>query len=176
MHEQAGTARPGGAGDRIILAPFDLDAEGAVLSDLLLNPADLDRVAGWLLPEYFYSDANRRVLEALLGLRSAQRAIDVVTVATWLKDRRWLDQVGGTPYLFLLTDATPAVAHVEEHALIVQEKWRQRHAHHLFEQLAVEARQPMPLEAVGPFLERAEREVGRLVGLAHVLAEKKAAE
>jgi replicative DNA helicase len=34
--------------------------------------------------------------------------------------------VGGTPYLAQLADATPAVAHVENHARIIREKWRTR--------------------------------------------------
>jgi replicative DNA helicase len=52
--------------------------------------------------------------------------VDVVTVASFLRDRERLQQVGGTPYLAQLTDSIPAVAHVESHARVVTEKWRVR--------------------------------------------------
>src|SRR5690606_35293651 len=44
----------------------------------------------------------------------------------YLRDRGRLDQIGGTPYLAQLVDATPAVAHVDEHARTIREKWRLR--------------------------------------------------
>ena len=47
-------------------------------------------------------------------------------MAGWLRDRGRLEQVGGTPYLAQLVDATPAVAHVEAHARVIREKWRLR--------------------------------------------------
>lgn len=106
--------------------PHDLDAEAVVLSDLLLDPSHVDDVRDSLKPEDFYADANRRVYEAILELRSAGRPVDLATVATWLRDRGQLDQIGGTPYLAQLVNATPAVAHVDEHMHAVIAKARQR--------------------------------------------------
>lgn len=106
--------------------PHDLDAEAAVLSACLLSTEAFDQVHDLLQPGHFYSDANRRVFEAVIELQTSGRPVDVVSVATWLRDRERLQQVGGTPYLAQLTDATPAVAHVEAHARTVREKWRVR--------------------------------------------------
>ncbi|HEY6555720.1 MAG TPA: replicative DNA helicase [Polyangiaceae bacterium] len=106
--------------------PNDLDAEGAVLSSVLLSPDSFDRVQEILQPEHFYADANRRVFEAVLDLQSSGRPVDIISVAGWLRDRNRLQQVGGTPYLAQLADATPAVAHAEAHARIIREKWRLR--------------------------------------------------
>ena len=107
--------------------PHDLDAEAAVLSAVLLDADAFDRVQETLAPEHFYADANRRVYEAVLDLKSSiGQPVDIVSVATWLRDRNRLAQVGGTPYLAQLADATPAVAHVENHARIIKEKWRTR--------------------------------------------------
>ena len=109
------------------LPPHNLDAEAAVLSALLLSP-DMVRVilAGPLLPEHFYADANGRIFEAIVELARAQMPLDVISVASWLRDRGRLAQVGGPSYLGQLADATPAVAHVEAHAAIVTDKWRLR--------------------------------------------------
>lgn len=106
--------------------PSDLDAEAVILSDLLLVPSHVDDVRDLLSPEDFYSVANRRVYEGILELRSAGRPVDPATVATWLRDRGHLDAVGGTPYLAQIVEATPAVAHVDEHMHAVIAKARQR--------------------------------------------------
>jgi replicative DNA helicase len=107
--------------------PNELDAEAAVLSAVLLDPDAFDRVQELLAPEHFYADANRRIYEAILDLKSMSgQPVDIVSVAAWLRDRNRLAQIGGTPYLAQLSDATPAVAHVENHARMIREKWRLR--------------------------------------------------
>jgi replicative DNA helicase len=108
--------------------PHDLDAEAAVLSAIMLDRMALDRVLEILKPEHFYSDANGRIYEAALALASEQppRPVDAVTVASYLRDREKLAQIGGPTYLAQLADATPAVAHVGAHAQGVYEKWRLR--------------------------------------------------
>ncbi|HSC87808.1 MAG TPA: replicative DNA helicase [Polyangiaceae bacterium] len=106
--------------------PADLDAEAAVLSAALLSAEAFDAIQDILAPEHFYADANRRIFEAIVDLAAASRPVDVVTVASHLRDRGRLDQIGGTPYLAQIVDATPAVAHVGEHARVIREKWRLR--------------------------------------------------
>lgn len=106
--------------------PADLDAEAAVLSSILLSSDAFDTVQEILEPEHFYADSNRRVYESIIELAQKSRAIDTVSVAGHLRDRGRLDQIGGTPYLAQLVDATPAVAHVENHARTIREKWRLR--------------------------------------------------
>jgi len=106
--------------------PHDLDAEAAVLSAILLSREALDRVLEILKPEHFYSDANGRIYEAAQALALAGTPIDIVSVASFLRDRERLQQIGGPTYLGQLADATPAVAHVGAHAQAVYEKWRLR--------------------------------------------------
>lgn len=106
--------------------PHDLDAEGAVLSAVLLGSEAFDAVQELLQVEHFYSEANGRIYEAVVALQQEQRPVDLVSVAGWLRDRERLAQVGGTPYLIQVTEATPAVANVEAHARTIREKWRVR--------------------------------------------------
>ena len=106
--------------------PSDLDAEAAVLSATLLDSDAFDTVQEILQPLHFYADANRRIFEAILDLQSLSRPVDIVSVAGYLRDKGRLDQIGGTPYLAQLADATPAVAHVAAHAQVIREKWRLR--------------------------------------------------
>jgi replicative DNA helicase len=106
--------------------PHDLDAEAAVLSAVLLDRDALDRVLELVKPEHFYSEANGHIYEACCTLALQNQPIDVVSVASWLRDRERIGQVGGTAYLAQLVDATPAVAHVHAHARVVREKYRVR--------------------------------------------------
>lgn len=122
--------------------PSDLDAEGAVLCAVLLEPAALDEVESALSPRDFYADANRRIFEAALECRSTGRPVDAVTVAAVLRDQNRLAQIGGMSYLATLANATPAVAHVEAHARIVSDKARQRRLIAICQRYAAEGYDP----------------------------------
>ncbi len=97
-----------------------------MLSAILLSREALDRVLEVLKPDHFSSDANGRIYEAAVALALAGTPIDIVSVASYLRDREKLAQIGGPSYLAQLADATPAVAHVGAHAQVVYEKWRMR--------------------------------------------------
>lgn len=137
--------------------PNDVDSEAAVLSAVMLSREAFDVVNELLAPEHFYSEANRRVFEAIVDLQRSMRAIDVISVAAWLKDRERLQQIGGTPYLAQLTDATPAVANVETHARIVREKWRLRQLIGTCQQFAAEGYGDCG--EVQAFIDRAEQSI-----------------
>ena len=67
-------------------------------------------------PEHFYSEAHRRIHEACVELSAEGKPVDVVQVATWLRDRERLAQVGGMAYLTEVLNAAPAVANVVAYA------------------------------------------------------------
>lgn len=106
--------------------PHDLDAEAAALSAELLDAEALTKVLELLRPENFYSEANARIHQACEQLRRGQTPVDMITVASWLRDRGWLERCGGTAYLAQLADATPAIGHVEAHAAKVLETFERR--------------------------------------------------
>jgi replicative DNA helicase len=106
--------------------PHDLDAEAAVLSAVMLDPLAFDKVNEFLRPEHFYSEAHRRIHEACVELSAEGKPVDVVQVATWLRDRERLAQVGGMAYLTEVLNAAPAVANVVAYAQTIHEKFRVR--------------------------------------------------
>jgi replicative DNA helicase len=118
------SAEPPAAEGRV--PPHDLDAEAAVLSSIMLDPLAFDKCSEILRPEHFYSEAHRRVFEAATELSSSGKPVDVVQVATWLRDRDRLAQVGGMAYLTEILNAAPAVANVGAYAGTIHEKWRVR--------------------------------------------------
>lgn len=100
--------------------PQELDAEAAVLSAILLDPERLTEVRPILRAVDFYADANRHIYEAILAVHARGVAVDIVPVSSELLAQGRLEQIGGTPYLAQLSDATPAVAHVADHAQLVR--------------------------------------------------------
>ncbi len=117
-------AEPVGIEGRI--PPHDLDAEAAVLSAVMIDPLAFDKVSELLRPEHFYSEAHRRIFEAAVELSATGKPVDVVQVATWLRDRDRLAQVGGMAYLTEVLNAAPAVANVAAYGRTIHEKWRIR--------------------------------------------------
>ena len=106
--------------------PSNLDAEGSVLSALILEPSRLMEVS-FLRPEHFYSTSNAHVFRAIRELDSEGKVVDSVTVADYLRERDLMQAVGGTPYLARLLETIPAVANLEAHArIIVREHDRRR--------------------------------------------------
>jgi replicative DNA helicase len=107
--------------------PHDLDAEAAVLSACMLDAGVLPEIRAVLAkPEAFYSESNRKVYETILALDDAGIPVDVALVAARLREREQLGAVGGVAYLARLTDATPAFAHMADHARVVGERYRKR--------------------------------------------------
>ena len=117
--------------------PHNLEAEAAVLSAIFLQPESFDEVTEILKPEHFYSDANRRIFrQSLVAMHG--KAVDITIVASYLHDKNRLPQIGGTAYLAQLTDATPAIANVAEHARLIREKWQLRQAIGICQTVAAE--------------------------------------
>jgi replicative DNA helicase len=104
----------------------NLDAEAAVISACFLQSERFDEVADMLPADAFYSDANKWIWRSLIHLIENGKKVDVVNAAEWLNANKRLNQIGGTPYLARLIDATPAIAHVRDHAKIIYDKWRTR--------------------------------------------------
>lgn len=86
----------------------------------------VDQVADLLQADDFYSERHRQIYTAVIELRSAGQAVDVVQVGTWLKDRQRIAQVGGMGYLTEVLNAAPAIANVRGYAKTVVSKARVR--------------------------------------------------
>jgi hypothetical protein len=103
------------------LPPFDLNAEAAVLSVLLLQPQELAKVSQQLAPDSFYSEPHRRIFEAVLSLQAKERDIDIVTVGSELKETGRLAQVGGLAYLSEVLSSVPAITHIASYVETVRQ-------------------------------------------------------
>lgn len=152
--------------------PNDLDAEGVVLSSLLIQEGDIafDRVAAIVKGEHFYSDANRLIFETVVEMHHAGTTVDLVSVASALRNKNKLDAVGGTPYLQDLAYKQPAEgAFLETHARTVREKYRRRKLIAVAQTAAAEA-----YGDVGEGQEWIESIESQISSLAHDFTERRA--
>lgn len=141
--------------------PRDLDAEGVILSAALCEPEKFALISDQIEPRHFFARANRWIYEAIVELSRGGRSIDNVAVAGWLRDRNRLRDVGGAEYLAQLTDSTPAIANIEQHATTVAEFARVRELIATTQKIAAEGYGVKGDEVQG-FLDSAELQVYQL--------------
>lgn len=70
--------------------------------------------------EDFYIDAHKVIYESMLELNNERKPIDMVTVSNRLKEKGYLDQVGGVTYLTSITNMIPTTSNVKVYAEIVK--------------------------------------------------------
>src|SRR6267142_2688770 len=84
------------------LPPHSLQAEQAVLGSILLSPNDC---MGECLAklncgsEVFYDLRHQTIFDAMAQMFDKREGIDIITLQQRLKDRNFLDEVGGISYL-----------------------------------------------------------------------------
>ena len=104
------------------------DAEKGVLSSILLAPKDVIGLAveAGVTQESFYIPAHAEIYAALLELWNANRPIDFITIAQFLRDRNKLEQVGGAAALNELFVYLPTAANANYYIEILLEKFTLR--------------------------------------------------
>jgi replicative DNA helicase len=102
------------------LPPHNLEAEQSVLGSLLIDRDAIIRVASFLRPEDFYTDANGLIYGGILDLYNRREPTDFVTLSDELQRRSQYEQAGGLTYLSSLLNAVPTAVHVEYYARIVE--------------------------------------------------------
>lgn len=105
--------------DRI--PPHNDEAEQATLGALLLDEDAIGTAIRYLRPDDLYSNANRRVYQAILSLFNQGRKADIITVIEQLRQDGELDSAGGPAYVASLTNVVPTSANVDYYARIVQD-------------------------------------------------------
>ncbi len=103
-------------------APWNNEAEQAVLGAMLLDQDAALNAAQILTDDMFYREAHRRLFRAMVTLTERRSVIDHITLRDELNRKGELDTIGGYDYIAELTDAVPTAANLEYHAQIVRDK------------------------------------------------------
>ncbi|GHV91492.1 replicative DNA helicase [Spirochaetia bacterium] len=102
------------------IPPHDDEAERAVLGAMLMDADAIGAAMQYLRAGDFYSNANNRVFEAILGVYDKSVKADILTVTGELRQSGKLDEAGGSAYVSSLTSVVPSSANIEYYAKTVQ--------------------------------------------------------
>jgi replicative DNA helicase len=102
------------------IPPQDLDAERALLGAVMLRPEAMHDVADIVSPDAFYGEKHKRIFDAMLRLFLKSEPIDLLSVASRLKQDKRLEQIGGNTYLAELVNGVPAASNARHYAGLVQ--------------------------------------------------------
>jgi len=101
------------------LPPHDIDAEEAALGSLLIDGSAINKIESLIAPQDYYSERNRWIYEACLGLYQRSEAINQITVAQELARQEKLENCGGAAFLSHLISVCPTSLDVEYYAKII---------------------------------------------------------
>lgn len=99
--------------------PHDINAEMSTLGAMLIDPDQIDKLAGSLHVDDFYTEKHRILYRSLLTMASRGDHIDTITVDAELMKAGVSKQIGGAAYLVELMDACPVAAFAGNHAKLV---------------------------------------------------------
>lgn len=102
------------------IPPQDIDIEICVLSAFLQDNC-FANFSHLVTGDLWYRDAHKVICEAMTQLSIKNEPIDVVTVSTMLKKQGKLEEIGGTEYLFKLTERFVSGSQVEYYIRKLQE-------------------------------------------------------
>lgn len=105
-----------------VIPPQALEAEQSVIGGLLLNQTCWDEINDLLSPPDFYDKTHREIFTSIAALIAQGRAVDVITVADYLRTQKKLVDISGEVYLFELVQNTPTVANLVSYAQLVRER------------------------------------------------------
>ncbi len=102
--------------------PQNLDAEKAVLGNILFDQDTIYKVMDILHSDDFYAASHRIVYDAMLELNKKTMPIDVLTISEYLKNKGLLEKAGGEGYVAALIDLAPVTTNIVPYANIIKEK------------------------------------------------------
>jgi replicative DNA helicase len=143
--------------------PYSEDAEKGVLCSLLLSPREVgDLCILRLQPDAFYAPAHKIIYELVIEFSDKSKPIDFITMKQSLKDRGFLEEIGGPEFLNELYNFIPTAANAGYYVDIVREKYLLRRLILACNSLAGRCYDDQ--ENVEPLLDDAERQIFEITG------------
>ena len=100
--------------------PQNIDLEKALLGSIMIKPDVMNEITDIISVDSFYAPKHRIIYDAMLSLFSKNEPIDLLSLSTRLKQKKQLDQAGGSSFLAELVNAVPSASNVKHYAEVVQ--------------------------------------------------------
>ena len=102
--------------------PQNLDAETNALGSAFLTTYALDKICEELAPDMFFSEANRRIFEAINSLHQNKIPLDSATVKNEIEKKGSINSIGGIEYLSDVIDSVVSAANIDYYIDIIRDK------------------------------------------------------
>lgn len=100
--------------------------EAVILGACLIEKDAIRLIGDKVRPEMFYHERHQLVYAALQSMFREGKEIDIITAKDELARRGVLEKAGGAFYVTQLSSYVASSAHIERHALILQEEYVRR--------------------------------------------------
>lgn len=109
------------------IPPHSSEAEMAVLGGMIMSNKAIPKVINLLEREkVFYHEKHSIIFKAIVNLFNSNITVDLLTLKEELKRLGKHETIGGDKYLLEINRRTPSSANVEQHAIIVLDKYLKR--------------------------------------------------
>ena len=141
--------------------PQNIEAEMSVLGVAFLNKNSLVKICEDLYPEMFYSEANRKLFEAIKSCYDEKIPVDITTVKEQLDKKKNLSAIGGIEYISEVIDSVATATNIDYYIKIVKDKALLRNLIETAEEIATNGYEDD--EDVTTFLDDAEKKILNVV-------------
>lgn len=104
------------------LPPQNIEAEKSLLGAVLIDEDTLASITEHVTARDFYDKRHAVIYDGMLSLYEKHQPVDLLTLTDELKQRKKLEEIGGSAYLTELTNFVPTAAHAEAYAKLVAQK------------------------------------------------------
>lgn len=137
---------------------YSFDAEIAVIGSLLLKPECFNDIEPILNAKDFYIVQYRYIFEAISLFTQQNRAIDILVLSEYFKEKGILENVGGLAHLAEIIKKTPSAANVVAYAELVKQYSKQRQFLSLGQFIISEMNKPKNTDQLDEFAEKIEKQ------------------
>lgn len=102
--------------------PQNLEAEMSVLGVCFLDKNCMTKICEDVYPDMFYSDANRKIFEAIKSCYENKIPLDITTIKEELDKKKNLNAVGGIEYISEVIDSVAIASNVDYYIKIIKDK------------------------------------------------------
>lgn len=104
------------------IPPHSLESEQAVLGALMLRPSAIHEITDLISQEMFYAKKHGTIYQTMTELSAKSEPIDVLSVASKLKEKKQINEIGGNSYLNELMGNVPSTVNIRHYADMVYKK------------------------------------------------------
>jgi replicative DNA helicase len=108
------------------IPPQSIESEKALLGSIMIRPGSMYEIIDIVSSKMFYAEKHKLIFETMFELMSKSEPIDLLSISNRLREKGYLEAIGGSTYLAEMTSEVPSSANIRHYATIVHNKFLMR--------------------------------------------------